>query len=273
MPSRCWPTASSAHRNRRAAREWLRVAVLRLPRISNSTDVEALACEPGVLVRWVSEPADLADTDVVVLPGTKSTVADLGWLRERGLDQAIAAHAASGPAGVGHLRRIPDAVPLASTTRSKADRAGSRRWAMLDVDIAFAPDKVLRRWQGSLQRLRDPSWPGGPLRRGRVVRGRRIPAGVSARPGLRDALARPVRQRRLPPAVVDRRRRGSRPGRIRGSRRHRCRGAARCASSIYGRSVGRPPRRRRRHRRCWTMARRRVRPLLPPCADRDSCRV
>ena len=44
--------------------EWLRVAVLRLPRISNSTDIEALACEPGVLVRWVSEPADLVDTDV-----------------------------------------------------------------------------------------------------------------------------------------------------------------------------------------------------------------
>ena len=75
---------------------WLRVAVPRLPRISNSTDIEALACEPGVLVRWVSQPADLVDADVVVLPGTKSTVADLGWLRERGLDQAIAAHAASG---------------------------------------------------------------------------------------------------------------------------------------------------------------------------------
>jgi hypothetical protein len=47
----------------------LRVGVIRLPRISNSTDIEALACEPGVLVRWVSEPSDVADADLVVDPG------------------------------------------------------------------------------------------------------------------------------------------------------------------------------------------------------------
>src|SRR5205085_2211253 len=72
--------------------QWLRVAAIRLPRISNSTDVEALACEPGVSVRWATDPADLADADVVVLPGSKATVADLGWLRERGLADGITAH-------------------------------------------------------------------------------------------------------------------------------------------------------------------------------------
>jgi adenosylcobyric acid synthase len=129
--------------------QWLRVAVLRLPRLSNSTDVEALACEPGVLVRWVREPADLADTDVIVLPGTKSTVADLGWLRERGLDQAIAAHAASGRAVLGICggfqmlcRSIDDPVESRSGT--------TKGMGMLDVDIEFTPDKVLRRREGSL---------------------------------------------------------------------------------------------------------------------------
>ncbi|RIT13444.1 cobyric acid synthase, partial [Mycobacteroides abscessus] len=53
--------------------EWLRVAAVRLPRISNSTDIEALACEPGVTVRWAAHPADIADADVVVIPGTKAT--------------------------------------------------------------------------------------------------------------------------------------------------------------------------------------------------------
>ncbi|MCC5698815.1 cobyric acid synthase CobQ, partial [Klebsiella pneumoniae] len=62
--------------------QWLRVAVIRLPRISNATDVEALAAEPGVAVRFVTEPSRLADADLVVLPGSKSTVADLHWLRE-----------------------------------------------------------------------------------------------------------------------------------------------------------------------------------------------
>ena len=51
--------------------EWLEVAAIRLPRTSNSTDVEALACEPGVLVRWATDPAALADADVVVVPGTQ----------------------------------------------------------------------------------------------------------------------------------------------------------------------------------------------------------
>lgn len=45
-----------------------------MPRISNSTDVEALACEPGVHVRWVITAAELAGADVVVLPGSKATV-------------------------------------------------------------------------------------------------------------------------------------------------------------------------------------------------------
>jgi adenosylcobyric acid synthase len=144
--------------------QWLRVAVPRLPRISNSTDIEALACEPGVLVRWVSQPADLVDADVVVLPGTKSTVGDLGWLRERGLDQAIAAHAASGRPVLGICggfqmlcRCIDDPVESRS---GRVDAMG-----MLNADITFVPDKVLRRWQGSRDSLC-----GYEIHHGRVAR-------------------------------------------------------------------------------------------------------
>ncbi|HET9772180.1 MAG TPA: cobyric acid synthase [Acidimicrobiia bacterium] len=73
----------------------LDVAVVRLPRISNFTDADALALEPGVLVRWVSHPAGLGDPDLLILPGTKATVDDLAWLRLRGLDTAIAGLAPS----------------------------------------------------------------------------------------------------------------------------------------------------------------------------------
>jgi adenosylcobyric acid synthase len=141
--------------------QWLRVAALRLPRISNSTDVEALACEPGVLVRWATEPADLADADVVVLPGSKATVADLCWLRERGLAEAIVMHAASGRAVLGICggfqmlcRSIDDPVESGS---GRVDGIG-----VLDADIVFAPEKVLRRWQGLLA--------GYEIHYGRVVR-------------------------------------------------------------------------------------------------------
>jgi adenosylcobyric acid synthase len=147
--------------------EWLKVAAIRLPRISNSTDVEALACEPGVLVRWVADPADLADTDLIVLPGSKATVADLSWLRDRGLADAIAAHAAAGKPVLGICgglqmlcRRITDTV---ESRAGDVDGLG-----LLDADIAFSKAKTLRAWQtpltgyeihhGRLTRCGEASW-------------------------------------------------------------------------------------------------------------------
>lgn len=131
-------------------RDWLTVAAVRLPRISNSTDIEALACEPGVLVRWVTAPADLADADVVVLPGSKATVDDLRWLRDRGLADGIVAHARSGRAVLGICggfqmlcRRIEDAVESGA---GAVDGLG-----LLDADIVFARDKTLRHWDGPLR--------------------------------------------------------------------------------------------------------------------------
>jgi adenosylcobyric acid synthase len=130
--------------------EWLKVAAIRLPRISNSTDIEALACEPGVLVRWVSDPADLADADLVVLPGSKATVADLGWLRDQGLAAAVTDHAAAGKPVLGICggfqmlcRRIDDTVESGS-----GEVAGL---GLLDADIEFAQAKVLRRWERPLR--------------------------------------------------------------------------------------------------------------------------
>ncbi len=71
------------------------IAVPRLPRISNATDLEALAAEPGVSVRYVpvddENPIDRLDADAVVLPGTKNTVDDLLALRAAGFEEALAA--------------------------------------------------------------------------------------------------------------------------------------------------------------------------------------
>jgi adenosylcobyric acid synthase len=70
----------------------LRVAVVRYPRISNFTDVDALAAEPGVVVRFVTSPREIAEireADLVILPGSRATVADLEWLRRTGLASAL----------------------------------------------------------------------------------------------------------------------------------------------------------------------------------------
>jgi adenosylcobyric acid synthase len=74
--------------------EVLRVSVVRLPRMSNYTDVDALASEPGVLVRLATRAEELADADLVVLPGSRATVRDLAWLRDRGLADALRRRAA-----------------------------------------------------------------------------------------------------------------------------------------------------------------------------------
>jgi adenosylcobyric acid synthase len=72
----------------------LRVAVVRLPRVSNLTDVEALAAEPGVDVLVTTEPDVVAGADLAVLPGSRATVSDLGWLRSTGLALVLADRAA-----------------------------------------------------------------------------------------------------------------------------------------------------------------------------------
>jgi adenosylcobyric acid synthase len=71
------------------ADDTVRVAVVRFPRLSNATDVDALACEPGVQVTMTTDPAVLRAADVVMLPGSRSTVADLQWLRRTGLAAAV----------------------------------------------------------------------------------------------------------------------------------------------------------------------------------------
>ena len=128
----------SAGRRRRAAPSGCDVAVVRLPRISNATDAEALATEPGVRVRLTVEPAELADADLVVLPGSKSTVDDLAWLRRDGLADAVLAHAAAGQAAARHLRRLPDARPSDPRRRWRAGAGSVAGLGLLPVEVTFA---------------------------------------------------------------------------------------------------------------------------------------
>ncbi len=87
----------------------LRIAVIRLPRVSNVTDVDALAAEPGVEVLVTTEPSVVAGADLAIVPGSRSTVADLAWLRERGLAERADGPGPEERSRAGDLRRLPDA--------------------------------------------------------------------------------------------------------------------------------------------------------------------
>jgi adenosylcobyric acid synthase len=128
-----------------SGRDVLRVSVVRLPRLSNWTDIDALRSEPGVLVRFATTPQELADADLVVLPGTRQTVADLEWMRSRGLAAALVRR--EGPVlgicgGYQMLgKQIRDEVESGAGTVAGL--------GLLPVTTVFGTDKVLTRPVGS----------------------------------------------------------------------------------------------------------------------------
>ncbi|GGY90355.1 cobyric acid synthase [Streptomyces nitrosporeus] len=128
--------------------EVLRVAVCAVPLMSNFTDVDALAAEPGVVVRFVDRAEELADADLVVVPGTRGTVKALAWLRERGLAGALARRAAEGRPvlGVcGGFQVLGESIE--DDVESKAGLVEGL--GLLPVRIRFGREKVLARPVGS----------------------------------------------------------------------------------------------------------------------------
>jgi adenosylcobyric acid synthase len=130
----------------------LRVAVVRLPRVSNITDVEALAAEPGVDVLVTTDPRVLQDADLVVLPGTRTTVDDLAWLRRTGLADAMLWRATNERPVLGICggfqmlaRTIDDEVE--GGARSRADLVDGL--GLLPVGVRFEEAKILARPVGT----------------------------------------------------------------------------------------------------------------------------
>jgi len=164
------PTAESA------LGSTLSVAVVRFPRVSNGTDIDALAAEPGVDVRVTADPDAVARADLVVLPGTRATVADLGWMRSRGLGEAVLSRVAAGRPVLGicgGYQMLAEAIedPDGIESGSAQTVAGLR---LLPIRVRFEGAKHLGRPNGQ--------W------RGNVVTAYEIHHGVSSRtPGALDA--------------------------------------------------------------------------------------
>ena len=72
------------------------IAVIRVPRLSNFTDFNVFERFEGVSVRYVSKVSQLKNPDMIIIPGTKNTMADLEWMRQNGLEASVIKHASAG---------------------------------------------------------------------------------------------------------------------------------------------------------------------------------
>jgi adenosylcobyric acid synthase len=152
----------------------IRVAVVRLPRISNFTDVDPLAAEPSVLVSYASTPAEIAAADLVIVPGSRSTVADLGWLHGTGIAGAITVRARAGRPVLGICAGYQ---MLAGQIRDDIEsRAGTvAGLGLLPATVQFHPAKVLRQCRGE--------WLGQPAAGYQIQHGVTEAAGGDPFPG------------------------------------------------------------------------------------------
>jgi len=165
--------------------ETVRIAVPRLPRISNFTDLTPLAREPGVRVAYVpldaTLDAPLADADAVVLPGSKNTVDDLLALREAGLDEAIRRFEGPivGICGGYQLlgERITGADIEGTGSESTVEGVG-----VLPVETHFSPDKRVERVTRTVAGVGPLAGATGTAAGYEIHMGRSSPTGETARP-------------------------------------------------------------------------------------------
>ena len=128
----------------------LKVAVVRFPRISNFTDIDALAVEPNVDVRFVDGADDVVEADLVVLPGTRATLDDLAWLRRRGLEGALVERHRGGQPVLGicgGYQMLGQHLADPSLVES-ADSRSVVGVGLLPVRTRFAAEKTLGRPRG-----------------------------------------------------------------------------------------------------------------------------
>jgi len=146
----------------------LRIAVARLGRISNFTDFDALAHEPGVFVSFTTSPAEILAADLAVIPGTKATVADLAGLCSSGLSGAFAQRARRGlpTLGVcGGYQMLGEHVVDGVESGEEVPGLG-----LLPVETVFGEEKLLGRPAGRAPLFGEAEVSGYEIRHGRVNR-------------------------------------------------------------------------------------------------------
>ncbi len=126
------------------------IAVIRLPRISNFTDFNALEFIPGVTLRYVKNPKELQNPDMIILPGTKNTMGDLKWLRESGFESLIFRHASQGKAVFGICGGYQMLGNTLSDPHGVEEGGSMKGLGLLPIDTVFEKQKTRTQITGNL---------------------------------------------------------------------------------------------------------------------------
>ena len=135
------------------------IAVIRLPRISNFTDFNALEVAKEASVRYVEHVRELQEPDLIILPGSKNTMEDLRWLRQSGMEAAILKAQARGTVifGIcGGYQMLGESIADPEHMESGGTIQGM---GLLPVDTVFSTEKTRTRVEGKFK------MPGGTLKR------------------------------------------------------------------------------------------------------------
>lgn len=135
-----------------SASKMIDIAVIKLPRISNFTDFNPFNRYQNVSLRYVTKPSEIANADMIILPGTKTTISDLKWLRQSGMENRILQCASSGVLVIGICggyqmlgKRIED--PKAVETKNCKIIDGLN---LIDMNTVFEEEKVQRQTSGKI---------------------------------------------------------------------------------------------------------------------------
>lgn len=123
----------------------LRVTVVALPHLANPSDFDPLAVEPGVALSWARQAADVLAADVVIVPGTRATVADLRWMTSTGIAEALRTTSATILGICGGYQMLGSTIE----DRIESDSGHSDGLGLLDVDTVFHGDKVVQLDRGT----------------------------------------------------------------------------------------------------------------------------
>jgi adenosylcobyric acid synthase len=187
----CLPLPLGKGRGGSTSRASKHIAIVAYPRISNLDEFQPLRNIPGVRLTWARSANDVAQADCIVLPGSKSTSADLAWLRAQGLARAIAQHAQSGRAVLGicgGLQMLGEALIDHDNIDGNAPGLG-----LLPLVTVFERDKTVRHTRTQFSALDGPWQPlsgvavsGYEIHHGRTSQHAGMAAGRAVMP---DALA------------------------------------------------------------------------------------